>query len=263
MMLRVEKLDFVRGGKSILDGVSLQVKPGEFVALIGPNGAGKSTLLRHVAGVFPLPPDRVFLDGRDRSKLAPREAARIVAYVPQAREPANPFTAGEIVRQARYPWLSGWGRGSERDRERVGEAIDRVGIGPLVDRVFSTLSGGEQQKVLLAAAFAQDAKLLLLDEPTTFLDPPRQDEVFRLIDQVCREKGIAMLVVTHDINRAVVAADRIVAIRAGVIVQDGAPEEVATAGTLADLYGGEFLLAPHPENGLPMVLPGIVREEAH
>ena len=254
-MLVVKNLEYSRGGRKILGGVSLSVESGQFVALIGPNGAGKSTLLRHAAGVYPSPPGRLFLDGHDRSRLDPREAARIAAYVPQAREPDIPFTVKEIVAQARYPWLAPWGREAPGDRARVDEAIDLVGLASMAARVFSTLSGGEQQKVLLAAALAQDARLLLLDEPTTFLDPPRQDEIFALIERACREKEIAILVVTHDINRAVVSADRIIALRDGLVVREGPPDDMASPGVLEEIYGSEFLLTPHPDNGRPMVVP--------
>ncbi len=262
-MLKVDRLEYARGGKKILDGVSLTVERGRFVALIGPNGAGKSTLLRHAAGVYPLPPGRLFLDGRDRSRLDPREAAKIAAYVPQSREPDIPFTVREIVEQARYPWLAGWGKASSSDRMHIDQAIDRVGLGPMANRIFSTLSGGEQQKVLLAAAFAQDAKLLLLDEPTTFLDPPCQDEIFALIEEACREKKIAILVVTHDINRAVVSADRVVALREGIIVREGSPAEIATPQALEEIYDSEFLLTPHPDNGRSMVVPRSGERGAH
>ncbi len=260
-MLDVRNLSYAPAGALILDHVSLSVGKGEFVALIGPNGAGKSTLLRHAAGVLPPPRGTLFLDGRDRSDLDARTAARIAAYVPQAREPDIPFTAGEIVLQARYPRLSTWGRQTEEDRRRAAAAMEEVGIDAMADRVFATLSGGEQQKVLLAAAIAQDASILLLDEPTTFLDPPGKDEIFRLMEGARRRWGIALLVVTHDINRASVCADRIVALREGRVVSDGVPGEVATAGVLREVYGSEFLLAAHPVSGRPMVLPRIGGEE--
>ncbi|MBM3321075.1 MAG: ABC transporter ATP-binding protein [Candidatus Eisenbacteria bacterium] len=254
-MLRIESLSFARGGRAILRGVSLSVAGGEFVALLGPNGAGKSTLLRHAAGVLPAPIGTIFLDGTDRARLSPREAARIVAYVPQGREPDIPYSAREIVAQARYPFLSTWRPAGAEDRMRVERALDRVGIAALADRVFSTLSGGEQQKVLLAAALAQDARLLLVDEPTTFLDPPFQEEIFRVLSDVCRRENLALLVATHEVNRALLAADRIVALRDGEVVREGAPGEIASAEALEAIYGVRFLLARHPNTDRLLIVP--------
>jgi len=254
-VLSVESLAYRRGGKEILRGVSLHVGEGEFVALIGPNGAGKSTLLKHAAGVLPPPRGAVFLGGEDRALLDPREAARRVAYVPQARDPEIPYNGREIAEQARYPYLSTWRPARREDRRRAEEALAEVGALAYADRPFGTLSGGEQQAVLVAAALAQDARLLLVDEPTTFLDPAAREEVFRILGRARRERGLALLVVTHELNRALLSADRITALKEGRVVREGAPDEIARAGVLREIYGEEFLLATHPETGGPVVLP--------
>jgi iron complex transport system ATP-binding protein len=254
-MLRIRSLSFSRDGRAILRDVSLDVSPGEFVAVLGPNGSGKSTLLKHAAGVLVAPPGTVFLAGTDRARLSSREAARLVAYVPQGREPDIPFSAREVVEQARYPHLSTWRSSSAEDRARVEGALERVGIASLAERVFSTLSGGEQQKVLLAAALAQDARLLLVDEPTTFLDPPFQEEIFRLLGGLRRDAGIALLVVTHEVNRAILSADRIVALRDGAVVAEGPPGEIANEAALESIYGVRFLLARHPETDRLLIVP--------
>jgi len=254
-MLRVEGLRYRRGGRAILAGVSLQVAEGEFVVLLGPNGAGKSTLLKHAAGVLPTAPGTIFLRGMDRARLDPREAARLAAYVPQGREPEIPYTARELVAQARYPFLSTWRPFTAADRRRIEEAIERVGVGPYADRPFGTLSGGEQQKVLIAAALAQDAPLLLVDEPTTFLDPMFQEEIFRVLDEVRRQAGLALLVVTHEVNRALLSADRIVALRDGQVVFEGSPGDAANEDVLETVYGTRFLMTPHPATGRPVIVP--------
>lgn len=254
-MLRVQGLSCFRGGRALLRDVSLSVGAGEFVALLGPNGAGKSTLLKHAAGVLPAPRGTIFLNGADRTRLDPREAARLVAYVPQSREPDVPFAAREVVAQARYPYLSTWRLSSREDRARVDAAMKRVGAADLSDRVFSTLSGGEQQKVLIAAALAQDAKLFLVDEPTTFLDPPFQEEIFEILSDLRRREGLALLVATHEVNRALLAADRIAALRAGEIVREGPPEAIANEEALEEIYGARFLFARHPETGRLLIVP--------
>jgi len=255
-MLDVRSLSCSRGGREILRGVSLSVGPGEFVALLGPNGAGKSTLLKHAAGVIPPPPGTVFLGGADRARIPPKEAARRAAYVPQTRDPDIPFTVQEVVAQARYPFLSTWRPETAEDRMRVCGAIENVGLAGFEERTFSSLSGGEQQKVLVAAALAQDAPLLLVDEPTTFLDPRFQEEVFRLLAAVRRERNLALLVVTHEVNRALLAADRIVALRGGEVVREGTPEEMSKEDALAAIYGVSFLTVRHPECGRLQILPG-------
>lgn len=254
-MLRVERLHYRKGPVPILRGISLSVGEGEFVAVLGPNGAGKSTLLKHAAGVLTPPPGTVFLQGDDRAYLPPREAARRVAYVPQVRDADIPFTAREVVAQARYPFLSVWRPTTRRDREQVTEAMEGVGILRFADRSFRSLSGGEQQKVLIAAAFAQDAPLLLLDEPTTFLDPAFQEEIFLLLVRICRESRRALLVVTHEVNRALLSADRIVALRDGETVCEGTPDEIAREERLEEIYGTRFLLVRHPEAGRAVIVP--------
>jgi iron complex transport system ATP-binding protein len=254
-MLVVRGLTCVRGGRKLLHDVSLSVAGEEFVAILGPNGAGKSTLLKHVAGVLPAPPGTILLDGRDRARLSPREAARLVSYVPQAREPDIPFTAREVVSQARYPFLSTWRPAGLEDRERIDAAMRRVGAEGLAARIFSTLSGGEQQKVLIAAALAGDAKLLLVDEPTTFLDPPFQEEIFEILRDLRRRDGISLLVVTHEVNRAILAADRIVALRDGEVVKEGPPDSIANEEALEAIYGTRFLLVRHPDAGRLIIVP--------
>jgi iron complex transport system ATP-binding protein len=254
-MLRVQGLTCVRDDRALLRDVSLFVDEGELVAILGPNGAGKSTLLKHVAGVLTAPIGTVSLGGVDRARLAPREAARLVAYVPQNREPDIPFLAREVVAQARYPFLSTWRPAGLEDRERVVRAMEQAGAAPFAERVFSTLSGGEQQKVLIAAALAQDAKLLLVDEPTTFLDPPFQEEIFEILSDLRKRERIALLVVTHEVNRALLAADRIVALRDGQVVREGAPESIANEEALEAIYGKRFLLVRHPEAGRLLIVP--------
>ncbi|MBN1827132.1 MAG: ABC transporter ATP-binding protein [Candidatus Eisenbacteria bacterium] len=260
IVLRVESLRCRRGEREILRGVSLRVGEGESVALIGPNGAGKSTLLRHVAGVLPPPPGTVFLRGEDRTRLDPREAARRVAYVPQVRDAEIPYTGREMAAQARYPYLSVWRPHREEDRRRVERALGEVGALDYADRPFDTLSGGEQQAILIAAALAQDARLLLVDEPTTFLDPTSREAIFRVLDRARRERGLALLIVTHEVNRALLSADRIVALRDGRVVREGIPEAIARVEALEEIYGARFLLAPHPVTGGMIVLPGEYEE---
>jgi len=161
-----------------------------------------------------------------------------------------------MIAQARYPFLSTWRPEGERDRLRVREAIDMVGLRGFEERTFSSLSGGEQQKVLIAAALAQDAPLLLVDEPTTFLDPRLQEEVFQLLLAVRKERDLALLVVTHEVNRALLGADRIVALGDGVVAREGPPEEMSQEDALASIYGIAFLTVKHPESGILQILPG-------
>lgn len=254
-LLSIENIRWRAGGKEILRGVSFEMDLHQFVTVIGPNGAGKSTLIKQIAGVIPIQEGDIQLRGKSIRELEGRERARIVAYVPQNREPDIPFTPRQLVEQARYPYLGAFGKLDKSDRRLVEQAIALTRSESFVDQPFATLSGGEQQKVLIAAAIAQDAPLILLDEPTTFLDPAVQDEVYELLRQIRAERRVSILVVTHDLNRAILSTDRMIALRAGEIIRSGPPAEIAREDVLREVFGSEFLTIDHPTSGHPMILP--------
>ena len=243
------------GGKAILDRVSFEVRPGEALAIVGPNGAGKTTLLKCLNRILTGHAGRIELAGREVASYSRRELARLVSYVPQADAHAIPFTVEQFVLMGRYPYLSPFSPVGPSDRQAVHQAMTLTGTEAFADRMLDTLSGGERQKVFIAAALAQNARIMLLDEPTTFLDYHHQEEIRRLLAQTGADDNLTTVSVTHDVNRAALESDRIVALREGRVVFDGRPDEIMKPDVLERIYASPFLLVEHPRTGLPMIVP--------
>jgi iron complex transport system ATP-binding protein len=239
----------------ILRDVTLAVNAGEVVALVGPNGAGKSTLIRAVSGVVPVRSGEVRLKGDDLSRLSPIERAKLIAVVPQMVHLPEAFTAGEIVLMGRTPHLSFWAGESKRDCEIAWAAMRRTQIDTLVDRRAAELSGGEQQRVVIARALAQDPAVLLLDEPTAHLDLKYQMGVLELIRSLATEHRLAILMTLHDLNQAALYADRVALMQQGEIVAQGDAREVFTAEQLSQVYGVRVAVSKHPTHGTPLIAP--------
>ncbi len=255
MAVDVRRLRLRLEGRAILDGVSFAARAGEHLTIVGPNGAGKTSLLRCVARLRDDWHGGVKVDGRDVRRVGRRELARILTYVPQAGGRAAPFTVRDFVLMGRYPHLSPFSSVRAEDRLAAAQALERTGMTAFADRRLPTLSGGERQKVYLAAALAQGGRVLLLDEPTTFLDPGHERDIRRILRRVNREDGVTVVAVSHDLNAAALESDRILALKEGAVAFCGPPDRFMDAAVLSGLYGGDYLLAPHPRDGMPMVLP--------
>ena len=226
------------GGKTlVVRGVTLAVVPGEVVGLVGPNGSGKTTLVRVASRALRPWSGRVEVGGRDPYRLPTREAARLVAVVPQDVSPAFSFTALELVLMGRTPYLQRWGGSSPSDWARVREAMAVASVQHLADRPVEELSGGERQRVVLAQALAQDAPVLLLDEPTTHLDIRHVLDLLAIVRRLAERDGKAVLAIFHDLNLAAVSCDRLIALHRGEVVAEGIPERVLTSGLLRRVYG--------------------------
>lgn len=254
-MLEIENLHVMYGRRLALDGVSLTVRPGEIVGLIGPNGAGKSTLIRSVSGVLPIQSGSVRIFGQDILGLPPRQRARSLAVVPQARSLPPAFTVYESTLMGRTPYLGWLGQAGRSDHDLALQALERTQLLELSSRRVGELSGGEQQRVLLARALAQDAPVLLLDEPTTHLDLQHQSSLLNLIRNLANERQLAVLMALHDLNLAGLYADRVALLVAGRLLACSAPHEVLTEQTLASVYHIPVHVMTHPEYGSPLVLP--------
>ena len=254
-MLRLNNISVSYGQQRVLDGVTLDVESGEVLALVGPNGAGKSTLIRAVSGVVPMLTGEALVNGEALHKLSTMERARYVAVVPQARSLPPAFTVYESVLLGRTPHLGWLGRPGEGDKERVRHALEQTQLLPLADRFVGELSGGEQQRVLLARALAQDTPVMLLDEPTTHLDLQHRDGLIRTIRELARTKNLAILMVLHDLNLAGLYAQRVALLVAGKLEALGTPAEVLTERRLSDVYHMPVRVMAHPEYGTPLVLP--------
>ena len=195
------------------------------------------------------------VDGRPIDKIPRRQLARRIAYVPQAEGYEIPFTVEQFVQMGRYPYWGPFTPVGVEDRRATRQAMEATETTAMADRRLDTLSGGERQKVLIAAALAQETPLLLLDEPTSFLDYRHQNEIEQLIRRTARERNIAVISVTHDLNRAVVENDRIVALKAGRVVYDDRADRWVTAESLEAVFGTPFVMTAHPTTGRPVIVP--------
>ncbi len=254
-MLEIQNLSVAYGNFLALRQVSLTAREGEVVAVIGPNGAGKSTLIRAVSGVVAPKEGLIRVGGRDAARLSPIERARYMAVVPQARALPPDFSVYQTVLLGRTPHLNWLGSAGESDHARVRRALALTETDHLARRPVGTLSGGEQQRVLLARALAQDTPLLLLDEPTTHLDLRHQSTLLKLVRRLATDQGLAVLMVLHDLNAAALFADRIALLAAGRVFAQGRPAAVLTRQNLSEVFQIPVTILPHPDNGAPLILP--------
>lgn len=253
--VRAEGLRFGYPGREVLSGVDLDVGAGESVALVGLNGCGKSTLLRLCAGLLKPAAGRVVLDGDDLGRLSRRAAARRVALLHQQAPAVPGMTVRQLVRQGRYAARGPLGMLRDGDDAVCARAMADVGVTEWADRPVDALSGGERQRVRLAMALAQDTRVLLLDEPTTYLDLRHQLEVMQTVVRLREERGLTVVMVLHDLGHAARFADRIVALRDGRVAADGPPAEVVTPALLADVLGVAGRVGRDPEGGWPVCYP--------
>jgi iron complex transport system ATP-binding protein len=255
-MLTIEGLSVSYSQHRVLHQVSLEVHTGEVLALIGPNGAGKSTLVRAASGVLPVEAGSVRADGRDLLSLPPMERARCMAVVPQAVTLPPAFTVWETVLLGRTPYLNFLGQTSAKDMEIGRAALARVDALELAERRVGELSGGEQQRVLLARALAQSTPILLMDEPTTHLDLQHQVALMETAHSLAHADNLSVLVALHDLNLAARYADRLALLVSGEIRATGTAQQVLEPGVIAAAYGLQVDVIPHPfAEGVPLVLP--------
>lgn len=234
-MIELKDLRAGYPGRTVLEGVSLDFRPGEVLAILGPNGCGKSTLLRAANGLLSRTGGEVLVDGLPLEQLSPRETARKIAYLPQSRTVPN-ITAGRMVLHGRFPYLSYPRRYRQEDREMVRQALDWVGAGELASRLLPELSGGQRQKVYLALALVQDTPTILMDEPTTYLDVGCQLEVMALARRLA-EEGRSVVMVLHDLTLALRYAHRAALLHKGRVRRLGPPEELCAGTDLEQVMG--------------------------
>ncbi len=254
-MIELANFSYSRDGREILRDLSFVVARRERVAIIGPNGAGKTTLLNCINRILRGGRGRIAVGGRPLAAYGQAELARRIAYVPQAHGRTAPFTVREFVEMSRYPHLGPLAPAGSQDAAAVRRALDDLGTTALADRSLDALSGGERQKAYLAAALAQEAEILLLDEPTAHLDPRHRAEILRTLMRVHQERELTILFVTHDINEALAAADRVLALRDGALAFDGLASRLTEGGALKAVFSHDFVVAPHPRTGRAVVFP--------
>lgn len=254
MILEARDLRLAYEEREVVQNLSLSVDTREIISLIGPNGSGKSTILRALARALRPRGGAVYLNGHDIQALSPVKLARQLAILPQGPEAPSDLTVRELVWYGRSPHLNWWGRHTATDAEVVAWALGETKLERLAHRSVATLSGGERQRAWIALALAQTPEVLLLDEPTTYLDISHQLEVMELIRRLNTSLGLTVAMVLHDINQAARYSHRIVALQGGQVVAEGKPAEVLTPALLRRVFGVEARIE-YDSTGVPMYLP--------
>ncbi len=255
-MLKVESLCVNYGARSILRKIDLDLPAGKVLALIGPNGTGKSTLIRTVSGVIPACSGKIWVGGQALDTLNTAQRARLLAVVPQARNLPPAFTVWDTVMLGRTPHLNWLGQTSAQDETRARQAMQRTDTLCLADRRVGELSGGEQQRVLLARALAQSAPLLILDEPTAHLDLQYQVSLLELVRDLAQQDGYAVLIALHDLNLVARYADWVALLVQGEVQAQGQPSEVLNSEQLSKAYHTPLQVWPSGPGGWLFVVPG-------
>ncbi|MEE3850665.1 heme ABC transporter ATP-binding protein [Gordonia sp. LSe1-13] len=240
------------GGRDVVRDVSLQVEPGSLLALVGPNGCGKSTLLSVLAGLREPDAGTVRIGEHAVSKTSSRQLARLRSFVTQHNRTDTPFSVIEVVEMGRFPWLRT--PAAVRSPEIIDDAIRACDLHDITDRPFAQLSGGQQARVSIARALAQQTPVMLLDEPTAALDIHHQESVLDIL-RAARDDGAAILLVVHDLSLAAAYADRVALMKDGHLLAHGPTREVMTADLLSTTYDHPVEIWDHPESGQPIIVP--------
>ncbi len=243
----------------VVSGLNVAIQNGSFTVIVGPNACGKSTLLRSLSKVLPPRSGTVLLDGAEIASMRPKEFAREVGFLAQSSIAPDGITVHELVSRGRYPYQSVLHQWSDEDDIEVSAAMRRTQVDDLADRQVSKLSGGQRQRVWIAMALAQQTRVLLLDEPTTYLDLAHQVEVLELCRELNQVLGTTVVAVLHDLNQACRYADRIIAMRDGAVLLEGEPKDVITAETVSRVFGLDVEVGPDPVTGTPLVVPAAPR----
>lgn len=253
--LDVEKVTLGYGERTVVDALDLRLPPGRITAIVGANACGKSTLLRAMSRLLAPRAGRVVLDGKDLHKQPTKEVARTLGLLPQSPIAPEGIVVADLVSRGRHPHqrvLTRWGA---QDDEAVHRALEMTGTLSLADRPVDELSGGQRQRVWIAMTLAQQTDILMLDEPTTFLDVSHQVEVLDLLIDLNREGGTTVLMVLHDLNMAARYADHLIAMAGGAIHAQGDPADVLTVDTVQAVFGMNCKVIDDPVSGKPLVIP--------
>lgn len=253
--LAAEGISLAYGERTVVDGLSVELPQGQVTMIVGANACGKSTLLRGLARLLKPGAGSVLLAGTDIRKLPAKQVARQLGLLPQSPIAPDGITVSELVGRGRYPhqgWFRKW---SKEDDDAVAEALEATDTLQLAERGVDELSGGQRQRVWIAMALAQQTPLLLLDEPTTYLDMAHQVEVLDLVTELNRSRGTTVAIVLHELNLAARYGDHLIAMKNGAIAAQGTPSKVLTAELVREVFGLESVILPDPVTGAPMVVP--------
>ncbi|MDA5147033.1 ABC transporter ATP-binding protein [Streptomyces sp. AD681] len=255
--LAAQSLTLAYEDRTVVDGLDLEIPDGRVTVIVGPNACGKSTLLRALGRLLKPSKGSVLLDGAELAGLPGRRIARAIGVLPQSPTPPDGITVTDLVARGRQPYQKWWQQWSPADERAVSEALEHTGTAPLADRPVDELSGGQRQRVWIAMALAQETELLLLDEPTTYLDIAHQVEVLDLVRRLNHERGRTVVAVLHDLNQAARYADHLIAMKDGCIIAEGAPSDIITADLVQAVFGLRSVVVPDPITGSPLVVPGV------
>ncbi len=233
--LAVDNLSCGYGSIEIIDKASFSIDKGDFSCIIGANGCGKTTLLKTILGLLPALGGGAFIDGQDICELPPMKRAKLLAYIPQAHTPPFPYSVSDVVLMGRTPHIGNFAHVSYADKKIVWDALCLLGIDKLAEQPYTRLSGGQQQLCLIARAVAQDAKVIIMDEPTANLDFGNQQMVLHRMKDLS-QSGATMLMVTHDPHHALFCSNNVIVVKDGHILKTGTPEQIITKETLEDIY---------------------------
>ncbi|PTY38675.1 iron-dicitrate transporter ATP-binding subunit [Saccharospirillum sp. MSK14-1] len=253
--LQAQNVTLGYDGRQVSEQLNLTVPDGRFSVIVGPNGCGKSTLLRSLGRLLKPQQGQVLLDGADMNRLPTKALARELGLLPQGAQAPDGLRVVDLVARGRYPHQQLLRQWSAQDHAAVAEAMRLTDVLELADREVDQLSGGQRQRVWIAMVLAQQTPLLLLDEPTTYLDLAHQLEVLDLLRELNRLNGHTLVAVLHDLNQACRYADHLIAMREGRIVAEGAPRELMTEQLVAEVFGLDCLIIDDPVSGTPMVIP--------
>ncbi|WP_054711057.1 ABC transporter ATP-binding protein [Bacillus sp. JCM 19041] len=252
--LSTEKLSIGYEKREIVSDLHLHIPDGKITTIIGPNGCGKSTILKTVARILKASKGAVYLDGKSIHKQSTKDIAKKMAVLPQSPEAPSGLTVQELVAYGRYPHQKGFGQLKDHDRDIIKWALEQTNMFEFAERSIEALSGGQRQRVWIAMALAQETDILLLDEPTTYLDLAHQLEVLQVLERLNREQNRTIVMVIHDLNHAARFADYMVSIRNGKIMKEGSPEDVMCSDVLRDVFQIDASIVTDPRTGKPVCL---------
>ncbi|MER7669301.1 ABC transporter ATP-binding protein [Kitasatospora sp. NPDC096128] len=254
--LEARGLTLAYEARTVVEGLDVGIPDGRVTVIVGPNACGKSTLLRALGRLLKPVRGAVLLDGEELARIPTKRIAQRLGLLPQSPTAPEGISVADLVSRGRQPHQSWWRQWSAEDEAAVAEALERTSTAELAERSMDELSGGQRQRAWIAMALAQGTDVLLLDEPTTYLDIAHQVEVLDLVRRLNVERGRTVVAVLHDLNQAARYADHLVAMRDGRVVAEGPPGEVVTAELVREVFGLDSVVVPDPVTGTPLVVPG-------